>query len=64
MALTKEYPVTRYTSIEGRANQWQVWNNVTGLLLDRVYNSYEEAKQAAREIGDHYYHTERRAGWR
>jgi hypothetical protein len=64
MALTKEYPVTRYTSIEGRGNQWQVWNNVTGLLLDRVYGSYAEAKQAAREIGDAYYHTERRAGWR
>jgi hypothetical protein len=61
---TRQYPVTRYTSIEGCGNRWQVWNEVTGLLLDRVYKSYAEAKQAAREIGDQYYHTERRAGWR
>ena len=61
---TREYPVTRYTSIEGYGNRLQVYNNVTGLLLDRVYQSYADAKQAAREIGDHYYHTERRAGWR
>jgi hypothetical protein len=61
---TRQYPVTRYTSIEGCGNRWQVWNEVTGLLLDRVYKSYAEAKQAAREIGDQYYQTERRAGWR
>ena len=61
---TKEYPVTRYTSIEGVGNEWRVYNNVTGLVLDRVYQSYADAKSAAREIGDHYYYTERQAGWR
>jgi len=61
---TREYPVTRYSGVEGSGNQWRVYNAVTGLVLDRVYKSYNDAKQAAREIGDHYYHTERRAGWR
>ena len=61
---TKEYTVTRYTSVEGCGNEWRVYNNVTGLVLDRVYKSYADAKSAAREIGNHYYHTERSAGWR
>lgn len=60
----REYPVTRYTSVEGHGNEWRVYNNVTGIVLERVYKSYAEAKQAAREIGSQYYYVERRAAWR
>jgi hypothetical protein len=61
---TREYPVTRYTSVEGCGNEWRVYNNVQGIVLERVYRSYSEAKQAAREIGSQYYYVERRAAWR
>lgn len=61
---SKTYPITRYSSVEVEGRSFYVWNEVTGLRQDYVYPTYDDAKQAARELGDHYYHTERRAGWR
>ena len=61
---TKTYPVTRYSSVEVSGRSFRVINEVTGMVQDYVYPTYDDAKQAARELGDHYYHTERRAGWR
>jgi len=69
---TKMYPVSRFSSVEvetrycadkvqGRA--FRVFNEVTGMVGDYVYATYDAAKQGAREIGDHYYHTERRSGY-
>ena len=60
----REYRVSRYASVIGAGSDWRVINEVTGLEGDIRYPSYDAAKQAAREVGDHYYFIERRAGWR
>lgn len=60
----REYRVNRYASIVGYGNAWQVINEVTGLVGDITYPSYEAARDAAGEVGNHYYTIERRAGWR
>lgn len=52
---TREYRITRFSSIEGsNRNGWQVWNEVTGLRQDTVYRTYEEAKAAAQFVGEYY----------
>jgi hypothetical protein len=61
---TREYRVNRYASIVGYGNAWQVINEVTGLTGEVIYPSYEAARDGAREVGNHYYNVERRAGWR
>lgn len=62
---TREYRVTRYASIEVKGREFRVINEVVGdYHSDIVYPTYAAAKDAAYEISDSYYHTERRAGWR
>lgn len=61
---TKTYPVSRYASVQVEGAEFRVINEVTGMIGEIVYATYAAAKDAAREVSDHYYHTERRAGWR
>jgi hypothetical protein len=64
MNVEREYRVTRFSSVVGYGSCWRVINEVTGLEGEIVYPSYDAAKIGALEVGDHYRHTERRAGWR
>ena len=61
--MARTYPVTRFSEIEQDADgTWAVVNLVTGLEV-RVGLSYADAKISAREIGQGYAATERKAGW-
>jgi hypothetical protein len=64
MNVEREYRVTRFSSVVGYGSCWRVINEVTGLEGEIVYPSYDAAKIGALEVGNHYRHTERRAGWR
>jgi len=60
----REYPVTRFSSIEGNnAQGWRVYNHVTGIMQETVYPTYAEAKEAAKFVGTYYRGIERQAGW-
>jgi len=51
----RNYPVTRFSEIEGNNTQgWRVVNLVTGIQQDTVYPTYEEAKEAALFVGTYY----------
>jgi hypothetical protein len=55
----REYRVTRFSSIVGYGSQWRVINEVTGLEGEVEYRSYDDAKQGAVEVGNHYRTIER-----
>lgn len=57
---TREYRITRFSSIEGsNATGWTVWNEVTGLAQDTRYATYGDAKAAALFVGEYYKTVER-----
>lgn len=61
-ARTREYRITRFSSIEGNNRSgWTVWNEVTGLAQDTLYPTYEDAKAAALFVGEYYATVERGA---
>ena len=53
--MTREYRITRFSSIEGNNRDgWTVWNEVTGLAQDTQYRTYGDAKAAAMFVGEYY----------
>lgn len=53
--MTREYRITRFSSIEGsNRTGWTVRNEVTGLWQDTQYATYEDAKAAAQFVGTYY----------
>ena len=60
---TREYRVTRFSSVIGNGTEWRVVNEVTGLTGETVYPSYQAARDGAQEVGNHYKAIERRANW-
>lgn len=61
--MPRTYRLTRFSEVERDASgTWTVFNLVTGLAV-RDGLTYEAARVAALEIGQHYAGLERAAGW-